>query len=133
MLWLFFESNKMDSVDSREGVRPEGRPVGPPVVVRQKITRLTEGRISTVLVLDRDLSTEELSAFYRQASIGRPAPLDYSIEGRVVRYECEAEEDSRWRVTFEVGLAKVCRARDDRRTRDSQTRTRMGYRKLHVG
>jgi hypothetical protein len=123
----------MDSVGSRDGRPSEGRPQGPPVVVRQKLTRLTEGRVSIVLVLDRDFSTEELSAFYRQGSIGRPAPLDYSIEGRVVRYECESEEESKWRLTFESGLAKSCRPREDRKTRDSQTRTRMGYRKLHVG
>lgn len=99
--------------------------------MREKITRLTESRVSCALVLDREFSSEELTRFYRLPDTGRPTSLDFFIEGRVARYECDREDEAKWRLAFEIFLVKACRPPDPEKPRD--LRERFGFRRLHVG
>lgn len=74
----------------------------PPVVVRERISRLTGSRIATALVFDRDFMPEEQATFLRLAHEAKPEPGDFEISGRMVRYECEREEAERWRLAVEI-------------------------------
>lgn len=109
-----------------------------PAVVRQKETRLTGGRVVCTLIFDRPLSSEELTRFYRQPANGRPIPLDFLIEGRNARFECEPAEEAKWRLAFEIYFVKAFRVESprsgaERPSRATGIRTRAGLRKLHLG
>jgi hypothetical protein len=107
----------------------------PPVVVRERISRLTGSRIATALVFDRDFTPEERATFTRLAHEAKPEPADFEIEGRMVRYECEAEEAERWRLAVEIYTVKACRPAEifhSGRPSDG-FRERAGLRKLHLG
>jgi len=107
----------------------------PPVVVRERISRLTGSRIAIALVFDRDFTPEEQAAFSRLAHEGKPEPGDFEISGRMVRYECEAEEAERWRLAVEIYTVKACRPAEIHRSDRSSDgfRERAGLRKLHLG
>lgn len=109
-----------------------------PAVVRTRETRLTGGRIVSSLVFDRALTPDELARFYRQPANGRPVPLDFFIEGKNARYECEPADEPKWRLAFEIYLVKAFRvdgskARTTKSGRDTGIRNRAGMRKLHLG
>ena|SRR5450755_3817226 len=106
---------------------------GRPAVVRQKTARQSDRRVACSLVLDRMLSPEETARFYRQVGDGCPAPLDFVVEGRVVRYECERDDEARWRLAFEIYFVKTFRDAPSHPPRESGTRARAGFRKLHLG
>ena len=107
---------------------------GPPQVVREKISRLTGSRVSAALVCDRDFSADELARFRRIETTDIPGPADFQIEGRVVRYECEAAEEPKWRLAFEIFLVKTGRTASTSTPRPSTgIRNRAGLRKLHLG
>lgn len=106
----------------------------PPVVVRERVSRLTGSRIATALVFDRDFTPEERESFSRLAAEGKPEPSDFGIDGRMVRYECEAEEADRWRLAVEIYTVKACRpAEIQHASHDAGFRARAGFRKLHLG
>ena len=121
-----------------------------PAVVRSRETRLTGGRIVATLVFDRPLTPDELARFYRQPANGRPIPLDFFIDGKSARYECEPKDEPKWRLAFEIYLVKAFRVDKPRATgstatgaaagsnpskptRDTGIRNRAGMRKLHLG
>jgi hypothetical protein len=79
------------------------------------------------------LSPEETARFYRQVYDGRPAPLDFFVEGRVVRYECDRDDEARWRLAFEIYFVKTFRDAPSHSSRESGTRAQAGFRKLHLG
>jgi hypothetical protein len=120
-------------VDSPSTVSGAAGNVSHPAVVRQKTARLTQGRVAITLVFDRDLSAEEMGRFYRQTASDRPAPLDYFIEGRLARYECEPEDEAKWRLAFEIYFVKAFREPNPEKPRDTGIRARAGLRKLHLG
>jgi hypothetical protein len=108
----------------------------PPAVVRERTSRLTGSRIAIALVFDRDLTPEERASFSRVPAGGTPAPSEFEIDGRMVRYECEAEEAERWRLAFEIYLVKAFRslAPAPPAHRPSKgIREGAGFRKLYLG
>jgi len=115
-----------------------GVPAGAPAVVRTRETRLTGGRIVASLVFDRALTPDELARFYRQPANGQPVPLDFFIEGKTARYECDPIDEPKWRLAFEIYLVKAFRVdpakgRPSKTGRDTGIRNRAGLRKLHLG
>ena len=111
--------------------------MNPAQVIREKTSRLTDGRVACALVLDRDLASDELSRFLGQTADEEPLPSRFSFEERVVRYECRIDDESKWRLAFEIFLAKSCAPRDPGTLsgrRPTDTRGRVGgLRKLHLG
>jgi hypothetical protein len=106
------------------------------VVVRQKTGRLSDERVACTLVLDREFTPDEISRFYRQPCHERPGPLEFFMEGRVVRYECDRQDEARWRLAFEILLVKAFRESAPARSTGDRTtgiRARAGFRKLHLG
>ena len=114
-----------------------------PAVVRSKETRLTGGRVIATLVFDRPLTNDELARFYRQPANGRPVPLDFFIEGKSARYECDPAEEPKWRLAFEIYFVKAFRVDGSKSrptnpsgtksSRETGIRNRAGFRKLHLG
>jgi hypothetical protein len=105
----------------------------PPEVVREKVSRLGAGRLSSALIFDRELTREEVQRFYAQGSDAAPRPVDFDLAGRVLRYECDDADESRWRLAAEIYLVKSFRESAGRRTtsRDTDARVRRGLRPLH--
>lgn len=114
-----------------QGPERVSRP-GPPQVVREKISRLTGTRIAVALVCDRDFTSEELGCFYRLASDSEPRPGDFQIESRIVRYECEADDEPKWRLAFEIFLVKSTRTEPASPRSTGGTRNLAGMRRLHL-
>ena len=106
-----------------------------PQVVREKVSRLTGSRVSVALVCDRDFSPDEVARLRRIETTEEPRPSDFNVEGRIVRYECEADEEPKWRLAFEIFLVKMARfAPKPSATRPTAgVRTQAGLRKLHLG
>ncbi len=105
-----------------------------PGVVRERTSRLTGSRVSTAIVFDRDFEASERDSFYRLAGDETPLPEDFEIEGRVVRYECEAEDAEKWRLALEIYLVKTFREHPPTPPRRATgIRNRAGFRKLHLG
>jgi hypothetical protein len=106
-------------------------------VVRERSSRLTQGRVACALILDRDLTGEEIERFRGLHADEEPRPERFTLEERVVRYECDSADEPKWRLAFEIFLAKTFRttpvppAGPPRPTAD--TRSRAGLRKLHLG
>jgi hypothetical protein len=85
-------------------------PVGrPPEVVRERVDAVGPGLISCAVILDRELSRDEIACFYLVEGTGRPAAMDFEVAGRVVAWECRSEEESRWRLALEIFLVKAFR------------------------
>ena len=57
-----------------------------PEVVREKVSRTGQGRLACVLIFDREFQREEIQRFYATGSDSAPAPTDFEIGGRVIRY-----------------------------------------------
>ena len=87
----------------------------PPEVVRERTDRLGGGSVSCAVVFDREWTRDEVAAFYLVESVGRPAPMDFELGGRVIAWECRAEEEARWRLALEIFLVKSFRSGRDRR------------------
>ena len=62
----------------------------PPEIVREKSSRLTGGRLACTLILERELTLEEMRRFYAVVSTDLPRPTDFFLEGRLVRYDCRS-------------------------------------------
>jgi hypothetical protein len=110
-------------------------PSGPPEVVRDKVSRLTGSRVSVALVCDRDFSPDEVAQLRRIEATEAPRPSDFNVEGRIVRYECEADDEPKWRLAFEIFLVKLARSapKPAAARPTAGTRTQAGLRKLHLG
>jgi len=106
-----------------------------PGVVRERVSRLTGSRIAAAIVFDRDFEAAERDSFYRLAASDTPVPEDFSIEGRVIRYECESEDADKWRLALEIYLVKAFRSPPPNPAphRETGIRARAGFRKLHLG
>ena len=103
----------------------------PPEVVREKVSRLGAGRLSCALIFDRELGREEIQRFYAQEQEATPRPVDFELEGRVLRYECDEADEARWRLAAEIFLVKSFREGPKRRTTETDARLRRGMRPLH--
>ena len=68
------------------------------------------GRVSCAVILDRELSRDEVTRFYFLESDRRPAPMDFDVAGRVIAWECPREDEARWRLALEIFLVKSFRA-----------------------
>ncbi len=102
-----------------------------PEVVRERVSRLGAGRLSCALIFDRELDREEIQRFYAQEHDATPRPVDFELAGRVLRYECDEADESRWRLAAEIFLVKAFRAGTKRRTTETDARIRRGMRPLH--
>lgn len=100
----------------------------PPEAVRERVDRLTGGRIACAVIFDREFTAEELRRFLALTSAGEPAPERFRLDGRVVRYECRADEEARWRLALEILVVKAHRESAPRRLTDA--RTRLGLRPI---
>ena len=98
---------------------------GAPEIVREKTSRLTGGRLSCTLILERELTPEEIRRFYALAGDDTPRPFDFLVEGRLVRYDCPPEDEAKWRLSAQIYLVKSFRAAPSRRS-TTDMRRRMG-------
>jgi hypothetical protein len=104
--------------------------VRPPEVVRERVSRLGAGRLACALIFDREFEREEVQRFYALPADSTPRPVDFDLGGRVLRYECDEADESRWRLAAEIFLVKSSRA-PRRRTTETDARMRRGLRPLH--
>ena len=81
----------------------------PPDVVRERADLLPGGLASCALILDRELTRDEIARFYLVESTERPYPMDFELGGRVIAWECRREEAERWRLALEIFLVKSFR------------------------
>jgi hypothetical protein len=81
----------------------------PPEVVREKVSRVREGRFACALIFDREFSAEEIARFRTLRSEEAPGPGDFEISGRVIRYDCPEAEEARWRLAAEILLVRSFR------------------------
>jgi hypothetical protein len=102
-----------------------------PEVVRERVSRLGAGRLSCALIFDRELDREEIQRFYAQEHDATPLPVDFELAGRVLRYECDEADESRWRLAAEIFLVKAFREGPKRRTTETDARLKRGMRPLH--
>src|SRR5450432_774645 len=77
-----------------------------PEVVREKLSRLGDGRVSGTLIFDREFSGREVSRFYALRSDGELNPGDFQVAGRVLQYECPEADEPRWRLAAQIYLVK---------------------------
>ena len=80
-----------------------------PEVVRERTDAVGGGRVCCAVIFDRELSRDEIARFYLGESKGRPAPMDFDVGGRVIAWECRAEDEARWRLALEILLVKSFR------------------------
>lgn len=104
--------------------------VGTPEIVREKTTRLTGGRLSCTLILERELTVEEIRRFFAVPSQDAPRAIDFQVEGRLIRYDCSADDEAKWRLAAQIFLVKSFRAAAPRRS-TTDVRRRMGLPSLH--
>lgn len=90
----------------------------PPEVVRERADLLPGARASCALILDRELTREEIARFYLVEPTERPYPMDFDVAGRVIAWECRRDEAERWRLALEIFLVKSFRGE----TRDAAGR-----------
>ncbi len=93
-----------------------------PEVVREKLSRLGDGRVAGTLIFDREFSGREVSRFYALRSDGELNPGDFQLAGRVLQYECPETDEPRWRLAAEIYLVKCFQARSSGRTADREPR-----------
>lgn len=108
----------------------------PHEVQRQKNDRLAGGKVACAIVFDREFTDEEKRRFFLIEAAEPPSPLDFSFEGRVLRYVAPEEDEPKWRLALEIFLVKTFRQTTEipkppGGKRD--TRTKLGLRKLHMG
>lgn len=100
----------------------------PPEAVRERVDRLSGGRLACAVIFDREFSAEEVRRFLALTSAGEAAVAHFRLDGRVVRYECRADEEARWRLALEILVVKAHRESVARRLPDA--RTRLGLRPI---
>ncbi|HEY1253005.1 MAG TPA: hypothetical protein VGH97_17620 [Thermoanaerobaculia bacterium] len=103
----------------------------PPEVVRERVSRLGAGRLGCALIFDREFEREEIQRFYALPQDSTPRPVDYELEGRVLRYECDEADESRWRLAAEILLVKTFRDTSRRRTTETDARVKRGMRPMY--
>jgi hypothetical protein len=103
----------------------------PPEVVRERVSRLGGERLSCALIFEREFSPEEIARFYGVQAEGSPAPADFEIESRVIRYDCPEADEARWRLAAEIFLVKAFREAPPRRQTSTDVRRRMGLHSLY--
>ena len=105
-------------------------PTRPPEVIREKVSRTAGGRLTCALIFDRELQRDEIARFYSERTDVSPTPMDFEITGRVMRYDCFEADEARWRLAAEIFLVKSFRGQPKPRTRETDTRLRLGLRPL---
>ena len=103
--------------------------VGTPEIVREKTSRLTGGRLSCTLILERELTVEEIRRFYSVPSDDSPRAVEFQVDGRLVRYDCPTDDEAKWRLAAQIFLVKSFRAGTARRS-STDVRRRMGLPRL---
>ena len=98
----------------------------PPEIVREKSSRLTGGRLACTLILERELTLDEMRRFYAVVSTDVPRPVDFLLEGRLVRYDCAPEDEAKWRLAAQIYLVKSFRAAVPARRTTTDVRRRLG-------
>lgn len=86
-----------------------------PEVVREKLSRLGDGRVSGTLIFDREFSGREVSRFYALRGDGDLNPGDFQVAGRVLQYECPEADEPRWRLAAQIYLVKCFQAKSVRK------------------
>jgi len=95
----------------------------PPQAVRERVDRLTGGRLACAVIFDREFTPEEVRRFLALASAADSAPAHFRLEGRVVRYECAEADEARWRLALEILVVKSHRQTSpSRRVPDARSR-----------
>ena len=102
-----------------------------PEIVREKTSRLTGGRLSCTLILERELTAEEIRRFHALPSDDTPRAVDFLVEGRLIRYDCLAEDEAKWRLAAQIFLVKSFRGVPAPRRSTVDVRRRMGLPSLH--
>jgi hypothetical protein len=112
--------------------------VGPPEIVREKTSRLTGGRLACTLILERELTAEEIRRFYSVAADDLPKPADFQVEGRILRYDCAPDDEAKWRLSAQIYLVKAFRSAppppgppDPGRRSTTDVRRRLGLHSLY--
>jgi hypothetical protein len=103
----------------------------PPEIVREKTSRLTGGRLSCTLILERELTGDEIRRFYSLASDDSPRPGDYQLQGRILRYDCALDEEAKWRLSAQIYLVKAFRVESPARRTTTDVRRRLGLPTLY--
>jgi hypothetical protein len=101
----------------------------PPEAVRERVDRLTGGRLACAVIFDREFTSEEVRRFLDFTSAGEPSLARFRLDGRVVRYECPVAEEARWRLALEILVVKSHRQSSPSR-RVPDARTRLGLRPI---
>lgn len=101
----------------------------PPEAVRERVDRLSGGRLACAVIFDREFTPEEVRRFLALTSSGEPAMGHFRLDGRVIRYECPDEEEARWRLALEILVVKSHRQSSPSR-RVPDARTRLGLRPI---
>jgi hypothetical protein len=101
----------------------------PPEAVRERADRLSGGRLACAVIFDREFTPEEVRRFLALTSAGEPALAHFWLDGRVIRYECPVDEESRWRLALEILVVKSHRQSSLSR-RSPDARTRLGLRPI---
>jgi hypothetical protein len=70
---------------------------------------MTGGRLACTLILERELTTEEIRRFYSVPTDDTPRPMDFQLEGRLVRYDCAPDDEAKWRLSAQIYLVKAFR------------------------
>ena len=79
--------------------------------MREKLSRLGDGRVAGALIFDREFSGREVSRFYALRSDGELNPSDFQLAGRVLQYECRESDEPRWRLAAEIYMVKCFEAK----------------------
>jgi hypothetical protein len=93
-----------------------------PEVVREKLSRLGDGRVAGTLIFDREFSGREVSRFYALRGDGELNPGDFQLAGRVLQYECPEPDEPRWRLAAEIYLVKCFQAKPSGRATEPVAR-----------
>src|SRR6266550_8740670 len=96
----------------------------PPEVVRERVSRLGGERLSCALIFEREFSPEETARFYAVPADGLPAPANFEVESRVIRYDCPEDDEARWRLAAVIFLVKAFRQAPPRRQTSTDVRRR---------
>ena len=100
----------------------------PPEAIRERVDRLTGGRLACAVIFDREFTAEEVRRFLSLTSAGEPAPARFRLDGRIVRYECPEAEEARWRLALEILVVKS--HREGARPRRPDARSQLGLRPI---
>ena len=109
-----------------------GRPLE---VQRQKNDRLAGGKVACAIVFDREFTDEEKRRFFLIEAVEPPSPLEFSFDGRVMRYIAPEEDEPKWRLALEIFLVKTFRQTTEVETASRQERHPHQARdaQLHLG